>query len=166
MLSTCAIDDRIRVCPVKWRSLSIGTSVVRGRRWLKMYRPPPECKENVWDEQQSAYLVERSSIADCHYDVGCHVGATPGICRKRQQVASLLAIPSISRLKPSISDCQCFHSCQKRSNKRRMRPVRFSSASTPGSASDRGWPTTAAARIDGRRSGFGSTEAPPWKLAG
>src|SRR5260370_21399919 len=47
-------------------------------------------------------------------------GPTPGICWSRRQAASLLATFSRSSLKLSICSCRCFHSCQRKSNKRRM----------------------------------------------
>src|SRR3954463_1780056 len=49
-------------------------------------------------------------------------GPTPGICCKRTQLGSLLAICSKSVFRLSICACKPFHSCQRKCASRTIRP--------------------------------------------
>src|ERR1700758_2264036 len=55
-------------------------------------------------------------------------GPTPGICCNRTQLGSLFAICSSSVLRLSICSCRPFHSCHKKSTRRRMAGLNLTSA--------------------------------------
>jgi len=72
-------------------------------------------------------FFESRAVPDGRYDRSRDHGPTPGICCNRTQLGSLLAICSSSVFRLSICICRPFHSCHRKSNRRRMAVLSFSS---------------------------------------